>query len=268
MSAPLADLLNPPEEKTNFIPVPSGNELFQQQQAQQVQQLQQQQQQQLPIQQPLHDESVPSETAVKVEQEPEVDVFTLLKSIPSIYPETDKKRKNIKESVEYGANGKFCLDDENRKRKRTKKQEEAAITTELPLRLCVADIEAQLNSDKKIAKNAARRSKNKFMAELIFDIIRYKQGQVRDKRRKEGNWKYLMSEGYDLNCFLETQEENYDEDSKRHKYGNWAEFKTTMYKSMTRSINATNARMANDAILTEQTPTKVAAFLDDAFKQL
>lgn len=193
--------------------------------------------------------------------------------------ESGLKRKSIFDTVEARALGPSILstfDDSNtqfdldgqKKKKRTKKQINAALSSELPLYLSIQSIETLLNSQIKSANmnsksSILKRNKNKTIASFIFDVLKSKYDQVGDKRRILGNWNYLIEQEYDLSFFLETDVKLND---------NIGEFKVTILKALTRLNCTLNGKLLMDEKLGGKIQLGLKSgltdFIDDAFEKL
>lgn len=168
--------------------------------------------------------------------------------------------------VKYDDNNTL-FESDGKKRKRTKKQINTQLSTELPMYLCVQSIEVMLNSQLKpgsINSKASilKRNKNKVIAQFIFDVIKSKFDQIGDKRRIMGNWQYLIEESNDLSFFL----------GQDIKTDDWGEFKVSILKALTRLHTTINGKMQIDHMLggvyKSKKRAESLAFIDDAFSQL
>lgn len=190
----------------------------------------------------------------------------------------NNKRRSVLESVEARALDPTVLDkfdeanvqydsDGQKKKKRTKKQINVAISSELPLYVSLQSIETLLNSHIKSANlnsksSILKRTRNKTIAAFIYELMKTKYDQVGDKRRVLGNWNYLMEQENDLSFFLQA-------DTKPDTIG---EFKVTILKALNRLNCAVNGKLSVDEKLGGkiQSSMKVGLtdFIDEALQKL
>lgn len=189
------------------------------------------------------------------------------------------KRKSIFDTVEVRAlepsilstfedsNIQFDIDGQ-KKKKRTKKQINVALSSELPLYVSIQSIETLLNSQIRSANlnsksSILKRNKNKIIASFIFDVLKAKYDQVGDKRRILGNWNYLIENEYDLSFFLQTDTKFED---------NLGEFKVSILKALTRLNCTLNGKLSIDEKLggkiQSNSKLNLTDFIDDAFEKL